>query len=105
MNACCWTGGTCRSSGPQRQIKTISSICQCSKVQTVKSVMNYCFPWLRVAAAQILEWDFELEGQDSNEIPSSVLDALTDTHGMDLTGLKWSATIRGTRFRTHRLMP
>ena len=64
-----------------------------------------CFPWLRVAADQILEWDFALEGQDSNEIPFSVLDALMDTHGMDLTGLKWSATVRGTRFRTHRLMP
>lgn len=67
------------------------------RYKLLNGVVNYSFPWLRVAAAQILEWDFELEGQDSNDG--------SDTHGMDLTGLKWSATVRGTRFRTHRLMP
>lgn len=60
---------------------------------------------LRVKAQDILEWDFELEGMSADEVPFAILDSLMDNHGMDFTALKFSATPRGTRFRTHRLMP
>lgn len=59
----------------------------------------------RITSDQVLEWDLECEGVDKAEIPFAILDSLVDTHGIDLTGLSLSATSRGTRFRTHRLMP
>lgn len=46
-----------------------------------------------------------MEGPEANQVPFDILDSLVDKHDIDITGLKWSATARGTRFRTHRLMP
>ena len=77
-------------------------------VVKLASLQYLCFPLIgcpRITSDQVLEWDFECEGVDKAEIPFAILDSLVDTHGIDLTGLSLSATSRGTRFRTHRLMP
>lgn len=57
---------------------------------------------------KVLAFDFEPEPCESEpghvQIPFHVFDHVMDIHGVDVTGLSFSSTKRGSLYRTHRLM-
>lgn len=57
---------------------------------------------------KVLAFDFEpepCEGEPGHvQIPFHVFDHVMDIHGVDVTGLSFSSTKRGSLYRTHRLM-
>ena len=69
-----------------------------------------CMPAVLQKAKHILEFDFTPEpcdnpdGPQAVQIPFAIFDRVLENHGIDITGLTYSATKRGNLYRTHRLM-
>ncbi len=61
-------------------------------------------PPIQLPSSSVLEWGFELDGENCDCVPFTVLDKICDKHQIDITGLSVSSTPRGNTFRAHRTM-
>ena len=57
-------------------------------------------PDANISKESILIGPIEL---DDGKLPFATLDALIDTHGIDITGLRWTRTKLGSVYRSYRL--
>ena len=61
---------------------------------------HYKMPAANISKESILIGPIEL---DDGKLPFATLDALIDTHGIDITGLRWTRTKLGSVYRSYRL--